>query len=282
MRAAPGRPSTRRHVAVIGVIGIIATLAAASTLDIASISWGPALPDGVVSFFAFLTRYGQSDWILIPTGLFVILLLLCNWSRIDRRVAAAWTEIGTLATTLFVAVAGSGLTVDLIKVIIGRERPLRFGMDGAFAFDPFSFQYATNSFPSGHSTTAGAVAVTALLISRRAGGIVFFFAILIALSRIVVGAHYPSDVTAGFLFGASYAYFLAVGFSKGRIGFSMGSRNIPRPRWIAIRRVFARPGCARLMVLGLLSALVGRHMPDPSRQSARLAPSTEGKDAHDR
>ncbi|TDB74292.1 phosphatase PAP2 family protein [Micromonospora sp. KC723] len=58
------------------------------------------------------------------------------------------------------------------------------------------------SFPSNHSTIAGALAVATLLLSRRLGLIAAPLALLAAFSRVFVGVHYPHDVAAGLLLGA--------------------------------------------------------------------------------
>ena len=41
-----------------------------------------------------VTRFGKSDWLLIPSGVFCVALLFADWSRAGRRVAAAWIEVG--------------------------------------------------------------------------------------------------------------------------------------------------------------------------------------------
>ena len=57
------------------------------------------------------------------------------------------------------------------------------------------------SFPSDHATVAFAIAVSILLRTRRLGLVALAMAITVALSRVVVGTHYPSDVLAGALLG---------------------------------------------------------------------------------
>lgn len=53
------------------------------------------------------------------------------------------------------------------------------------------------SFPSNHSAGSFALAFALFWKKRRAGAVLIGFAILMALSRIFVGVHYPLDVTAG-------------------------------------------------------------------------------------
>jgi undecaprenyl-diphosphatase len=57
------------------------------------------------------------------------------------------------------------------------------------------------SFPSDHATVAFAIAVSILLRNRRLGLLTVAMATVVAVSRVVVGVHYPSDVLAGAALG---------------------------------------------------------------------------------
>ncbi len=61
------------------------------------------------------------------------------------------------------------------------------------------------SFPSDHATAAGAVAVGLLLTNRRWGIVAAVLAVVMALTRVYVGAHYPGDVLAGLALGGAVA-----------------------------------------------------------------------------
>jgi len=61
------------------------------------------------------------------------------------------------------------------------------------------------SFPSDHAVIAWALAVSVFLWNRRWGGALIVAAALIALGRVLVGVHYPSDVAAGAAIGAAVA-----------------------------------------------------------------------------
>lgn len=82
-----------------------------------------------------------------------------------------------------------------------RERP--------FAAHPATLLLAAPSgdpsFPSDHAAAAFAIAVSVALASRRLGAAFLAAAAAIAVSRVAVGLHYPSDVLAGAAIGAGAA-----------------------------------------------------------------------------
>jgi undecaprenyl-diphosphatase len=61
------------------------------------------------------------------------------------------------------------------------------------------------SFPSDHATAVGAVAAGLLLANRRLGIVAGVAALVMAFTRVYVGAHYPGDVVAGLALGAAVA-----------------------------------------------------------------------------
>lgn len=65
------------------------------------------------------------------------------------------------------------------------------------------------SFPSGHSTVAFAIATVIALHYPKTGIVFFLCAILIGLSRIAAGVHWPSDILGGLVLGVSIAWLMA-------------------------------------------------------------------------
>lgn len=64
---------------------------------------------------------------------------------------------------------------------------------------------ADASFPSDHATMAGAVAIGLLFVSRRLGVLACLAGLLMAFTRVYVGAHFPVDVVAGLVVGGVVA-----------------------------------------------------------------------------
>lgn len=65
------------------------------------------------------------------------------------------------------------------------------------------------SFPSDHASATFAIAFAVLAFDAVAGGIFLFFALVISIGRLFIGAHYPGDVGAGFLVGLAAALVIA-------------------------------------------------------------------------
>jgi len=102
---------------------------------------------------------------------------------------------------IFSGAGFSWLLVTGLKDLFVNPRPfiLYPSLETLFRFGSFE------SFPSGHSAFYAALAVSIFAYHRRAG---FWFAVgavVIGLSRIIAGVHFPLDVLFGFIFGASVA-----------------------------------------------------------------------------
>ena len=132
-----------------------------------------------------ITQLGAPTFLLAITGFLIWRLT----SKGRRRVAVL----------LVVAAVGAEILDQLLKLLFHRERP------GSFFGYP---QPASFSFPSGHAISAcvfyGVVAalITARIESRLGKALVWtaaaLLAVLVGLSRIYLGVHYPSDVVAGY------------------------------------------------------------------------------------
>ena len=117
-----------------------------------------------------------------------------------------------------------------------------------FAYMPFIWRADYASIPSGHGTTAFAAAVAIGALWPRARPVVWIYAVLIAASRVVVTAHFPSDVIASAFFGVIGALLVRNWFAVRRLGFAVtpdgAVRTLPGPslrRLKAVaRRLFAQ------------------------------------------
>ena len=129
--------------------------------------------------------------------------------------------LGTRLQFIFCAVAVSSLVTEVLKFCIGRGRPFVGGEANAFNFSHFAGTPAYFSFPSGHATTAFALAFAVSAIWLKARVAMAVYAVIIAASRLVLLAHHPSDVVAGALVGIIGAMFVRYWFAARRLGFAI-------------------------------------------------------------
>ena len=142
------------------------------------------------SFFSSITQLGGYIFVVIIT-IFISIMLFIN----KKRAASIWLFSGLMIT---------GILVQLLKMIVDRQRPIL----------PHLVTANSMSFPSGHSTAAmvlyGALIILiGIYIKNRLLSIVFqlLLAILIFsiwVSRIYTGAHFPSDIIGSFLLGGAW------------------------------------------------------------------------------
>ena len=147
----------------------------------------------------------STPWLHAPARLYaeygVVLfagLLLLSWLLARRqgdpaRVAAAlWAPVGVLVAV--------GLN-QVVAAAVAEQRPYA-AMPGVLVLVSRS---TDPSFPSDHAVMAGAVAAGVLLASRRLGLVAAALAVLMAATRVYVGAHFPLDVAVGLVLGAAVA-----------------------------------------------------------------------------
>lgn len=141
--------------------------------------------------FTTITEFGDALYYLVGFSL-ISLFLRYVWKQYH------WANITFF---LFSVVAASGVSADIIKWIAGRYRPSEFFEHGLYGFDFLHIDRALTSFPSGHTATAFALATAITYLWPKASPAVWLFAILIGISRLMICAHYPSDVIAGAFVG---------------------------------------------------------------------------------
>ena len=123
---------------------------------------------------------------------------LCTVILMATRDAA---RFAALISCTLAAMVGILLFVT-VKRAVGRKRPCHIEPHcWATLLPPDRF-----SFPSGHSITAFAVAVPLGLFYPAVFPVMLFLAFSIALSRILLGMHFLSDVVVGALVGALLGY----------------------------------------------------------------------------
>ncbi len=212
-------------------------LAATAVLVVALLPFDPAisqraqgLPGAVVTFNQRITDFGTFSWMIYGSGLLVILAYVAH--RISRndtmagRTRTAWR----LPLYFFVTTGATTTLVHLAKLLVGRARPELFADHGAYSLTPFAYDDLFSSFPSGHSAAVGAFFGAFSMLVPRLRPLFLLGALVIGLSRIIVGAHYPSDVAAGLLLGLWTAIATAFVFARRDWLFRFDARGWPLPK----------------------------------------------------
>jgi undecaprenyl-diphosphatase len=140
--------------------------------------------DGVAYHVARVVNVAGTWPVLLPSTLLMFAL-----SAQARRRWWLWTSI----------LVGSALIEHSFKWLVGRPRPSGFAL----------------GFPSGHATAAAAFAVILIYITNRERlaaapryglqALVVIMMLMVGWARVVLHAHWPTDVLGGFLLGAGCA-----------------------------------------------------------------------------
>ena len=224
-------------------LGFLALLALTYLVDVPVSLWAQSWPPPLRDFFFATTDLGKSDWYLIPSlalfmvsGLLGLLIPKPTPRRALRQLTGLWAFI-------FVGVGLPGLLANLIKRVIGRGRPEFLEQFGPLSFQNFLNDWTYQSFPSGHATTGFAVCFVLSFIAPRWFPWLLILAIAISLSRIVVGAHYPTDALGGALVGTLGAYFVRNVFAaRGWVFRRRADGRIQMRGLSAVRRLLRRRG----------------------------------------
>ncbi len=181
----------KRHAVFYWLIGI----AIAATAVALSFHFDSSVRDFMMQhqsramrdFMRYVSLFG--DW---PSHIALGLILLgIAWIRASKK----WMRI---FLAMLVAMSIAGVTGHVIKRTIPRPRP-SVKTEIHWGGSRFSSKY--HSFPSGHVGASTAFFCTLFLANRRIGLACLPIPILIAFSRMYIGAHYLSDVVCAAILG---------------------------------------------------------------------------------
>lgn len=136
-------------------------------------------------FMRSVTQIGSTSFSICITLLFILL---------SRSIGIK------IMTNLIISQA----IIQLLKRLINRPRPYKT-LDWVIALKPPKCRY---SFPSGHSSSSLSIALTLTFFFPGLKIAFLAIALIVGMSRIYLGYHYPTDVSIGFLI--SYAVFEAI------------------------------------------------------------------------
>lgn len=208
----PERPARRsipgRTVAVLlGALWLAGWLAGGTEADRTVLISAYAGERSWLLASLWVTRLG--DWeVLVALTLFA-----SGWLLLRRQ--------GRLALLLIGVTFVARLLVALQKILLGRIRP---------AENEHLVQVQSLSFPSGHAANSMVVYVMFALVLARDGpqrrlavAAAIILSVLVGISRVTLGVHWPSDVVGGWAFGALWVMLVWHAKDRSLARFTPGS-----------------------------------------------------------
>ena len=148
-------------------------------------------------FFINITSLGNSLWYFMFSLMFFIILFFLKKSNKFSKKHERFNKLIFINNLLFLSVLISGILTQIIKHLIGRPRPNMVDIENNIGINFFSIDSNFHSFPSGHTATIFAVALICSLTIPKLKYFFYFLAGIVAFSRVMVGAHYITDIIAG-------------------------------------------------------------------------------------
>jgi undecaprenyl-diphosphatase len=173
-----------------------------------STAHGPAI-DGVAGF---VSEFGS--WSIV-----VVLAAVC----VREGLARSRSTVVVVAASALVAT----LVCFALKTAVSAPRPPDLLKDVQLVFAFNAADIHSRSWPSGHTTLAFALVVPFALMRPRAAPLLVV-PFLVGLSRIYVGAHFPSDVLAGAVIGSASGVLSRAAWT--RLGPPAPENVVPPPR----------------------------------------------------
>lgn len=158
-----------------------------NNLDISLFRWLNALA-GVSASRDFVV-VALATYLPYTLGVVFVCMLIFWGESLGRKMRLIIDTAASVVLSRFIL-------TPLIRFFIYRARPF-LALPGVHNL--LASHNAGSSFPSGHAAFFFALAVSVCFYDGRWGAIFFVSAVLITISRVIAGVHYPGDIAAGFI-----------------------------------------------------------------------------------
>ncbi len=162
--------------------------------------------------------FGAKVWLIVS---FAVLCVFYIRKFLRSKEKGFFSNIygrvkNSYAFMVFASVFLASFVGIFLKFLIGRARPIFYETFGMTGFYPFARDWAFHSMPSGHTMASFAGLVMIGMLVPRAKWFTWSLAIIIGVSRICVGAHWPTDVILGAFIGMIAADIVRVVVARGK------------------------------------------------------------------
>lgn len=184
--------------------GLIVAIAAAVLVATSTVAWGGNVPDWEVDILEFVNGWPDwlepMMWVLQQVGVLASPIIA---GLIIVKFTRNWRHLVPFVLVLPLKL---GIEKGVVKQLVERERPfVSVGPDVNVRGPAFEGL----SFPSGHTTTAFAVAIlVSAFLPRRWRPVALAWAAIVGIARLYYGEHNALDVVAGAAMGTAFAVIL--------------------------------------------------------------------------
>jgi membrane-associated phospholipid phosphatase len=229
------------RLAVGSVAGIAVIAATMILVDAPAVTAAQRAPSWLIEIFDHVTEFGKSIWFLVPSALVLAMIALLATPALPRMSRGVLAALAVRLGFLFFAIGLPGLVFTVGKRLVGRARPFVEGSANPLIYRPLGWNVEYASLPSGHAIDAFAAAMAIGALWPRARFVLWTYAVLIAVSRVVLRAHFPSDVMVGAVVGVIGALLVRDWYAARGLAFVLCAdgtvRPWPGPSFARLKRV---------------------------------------------
>lgn len=229
------------RLATSAVVGIAIVAVTMIVIDAPAAIAAQRTPVWLSEIFDHITELGKSIWFLVPIALALAAIALLASPALPRMSQRVLAALAVRLGFLFLAIGLPGLVFTVGKRLIGRARPFVEGSADPFIYHPLGWSVEYASLPSGHAVDSFAAAMAIGVLWPRMRPLMWTYAVVIAASRVVLTAHFPSDVLVGAIVGVVGALLVRDWYAARGLAFVVGAdgtvRPMPGPSLTRIKRV---------------------------------------------
>jgi membrane-associated phospholipid phosphatase len=230
-----------RRLAITTAVGVAIIVATMVLLDAPAVTAAQRAPEWMIVMFEYVTVFGKSVWFLLPIVVALALIACLATAPLARMSRGVLAALAVRLGFLFLAIGLPGLIFTIAKRLVGRARPFVEGSAGPLVYRPLGWHVEYSSLPSGHAVDAFAAAMAIGTLWPRTRPVMWTYAVVIAASRVVLTAHFPSDVMVGGLVGMLGALLVRDWYAARRLAFVLGAdgrvQTWPGPSFARIKGV---------------------------------------------